>query len=273
MSAGGATRRLLILGGTGDAKQLTQWLIAEQAARLAPLEIIYSVAGLVRIPALDCEVVSGGFTQFGGLAAFIGERQIDAVLDCTHPYALVMSQHAVSAAQQAGIPCWRLERAVWQPKAGDDWQSFASWQALLEQITQYRSVFISSGQLSAETVGLWQQKLQGQQKLQVAGKSNPPQQQLLRTAVAPTFELPAGMDWLKAIGPFALSDELALMGERAVDCLISKNSGGQATQAKLEAARILGVPVLMLERPTLPACELSFDSVSTAQTHLTNTYL
>jgi len=251
--------RLLILGGTGDAKQLAQALIKAAVLSARALEIIYSVAGLVRAPQLECDVVSGGFSQFGGLAAYIRQRKIDALLDCTHPYALAMSSKAVDAAIETGIACWRLERPEWQAQVADDWRMFSGWDELLTQVAQYRSVFISSGQLPTSVLKYFEG---------IVSAADEPQTQLLRTAVAPEHELPSSMRWLKAIGPFELDAELALMREHRIDCIISKNSGGQATEAKLEVARRLGIPVLMLTRPLLPTCDMSFETLTAAQAHV-----
>ena len=261
---------LLILGGTGDARRLAQALIKSAKLSVRPLEIIYTLAGLVRCPQLECETVSGGFTQFGGLASYIRERKIDVLIDCTHPYALVMSRAAVSAAAETGIACWRLERPAWQPQPGDDWRMFNGWDELLAQASHYRSVFITSGQLPASVLEHFGNIKSGPCSNTATEE---PQKQLLRTAVAAEHELPSSMQWLKAIGPFELEGELALMKEQRIDCLISKNSGGQATEAKLTAARMLGIPVLMLARLPLPTCDRVFDSLAAAQQHIERTFL
>jgi len=260
----GERMRLLVLGGTGDAKRLTQALIGSSLHDEQQLEIIYSVAGLVRLPELECEVISGGFTQFGGLAEYIRQRGFDALLDATHPFALAMSRAAVSAAQETGIPCWRLERAAWQPQPDDDWKLFSNWNDLLAEAMQYQSVFISSGQLPVYVLASWQANLLHKDE---------PQRQLLRTAVAPAHELLGSMQWLKAIGPFEIEDELALMRTHGIECLITKNSGGQATEAKLVAARRLGVTVLMLNRPSLPTCDRSFETLAAAQEYIERRFL
>ena len=102
---------LLLLGGTADARRLAVALVG------AGIPLIYSVAGLVRIPEVPCEVVSGGFEQCGGLPEFIEQRAIGAILDATHPYAAQMSRTASLAAHGRGIPCWRFQR----PKGGPSW--------------------------------------------------------------------------------------------------------------------------------------------------------
>ncbi|MCP4930323.1 MAG: precorrin-6A/cobalt-precorrin-6A reductase [Gammaproteobacteria bacterium] len=223
---------LLILGGTADGRQLAEFFHQQG------LPVIYSVAGLVRTPQLHCQIVSGGFTQFGGLTSFIQQHNVAAILDVTHPYAQTMSAKSVEAANNCGIPCWRFHRDAWQQQVGDHWQSFAQWSDLAKQLSQYQRVLLTCGQLSQAQLGLLQHYRH--------------QQQWLRTAVAPNIELPTTVHWIKAIGPFALDNERQLLKKHAIDVLVSKNSGGDATSAKLQAARELAIPVMMLDRPILP---------------------
>ncbi|MGK0500596.1 MAG: precorrin-6A/cobalt-precorrin-6A reductase, partial [Oceanicoccus sp.] len=115
---------LLILGGTADGRKLATSLHQQGVS------VIYSVAGLVRMPDVDCQVVSGGFSQFGGLISYIKQQSITAILDVTHPYAQIMSATAVDVAKACDIPCWRFHRAAWQPEAGDNWQLFQQWDKL-----------------------------------------------------------------------------------------------------------------------------------------------
>lgn len=223
---------LLLLGGTADGRRLASRLHAQGVA------VIYSVAGLVRRPEVACEIVSGGFSQFGGLEMFIRQRGIGAILNATHPYAETMSLTAARVAESLAIPCWRFLRPAWQPQPGDQWQQFASWEALLPALRGFSSVLLSAGQLE-------QQVVRGLDHLgQRFGQS-----QVLRTAVPPPHPLPLSMLWIKAIGPFALADERRLIHNYGIDVIVSKNSGGDATSAKLQVARERGLPVLMLARP------------------------
>ena len=232
---------LLLLGGTADARRLAQRLSAQG------VDLIYSIAGRVRQPELDCPIVSGGFSMHGGLERFIASRGIEAMLDVTHPYAEKMSAGAVSAALSSGIPLWRYQRPAWQPQSGDDWREFASWSELPSHLAGFRSVFFTCGQLSAEII----------EHLDADGR----QSQLLRTAVQPEYPLPQSMTWIEDIGPFEIDAERRLFQQHAVDLLVSKNSGGESTAPKLTVARERGVPVLMLQRPVLPAVECEFDSL------------
>jgi precorrin-6A/cobalt-precorrin-6A reductase len=231
---------LLILGGTADGRQLADYFHQQGLA------VIYSVAGLVRAPAVSCEVVSGGFSQFGGLAIYIKQRAVTAILDVTHPYAKTMSETAVNVAHACEIPCWRFHREPWLQDKDDDWQSFQQWSDLAPVLAAYDNVLLTCGQLDQSQVDGF--------------TDNAEQQQWLRTAVKPKADLPASMHWIKAIGPFNLADEIKLMRDNYIDVLVSKNSGGDSTSAKLTAARELGVKVLMIARPTVIDAEHHFVS-------------
>lgn len=228
--------RVLLLGGTADGRKLADRLHREGVA------VIYSVAGLVRTPDVNCQVVQGGFSQFGGLVRYIRQQAVTAIVDVTHPYAQNMSRTAVEAAKHCEIPCWRFHRPPWERGEGDNWTFFEDWDALSKTFTSYRSIFLTCGQLT-------------QRQVDLLARENG-QRYLLRTAAAPKHTLAGWIKWVKAIGPFALDDESALMQKYSVDVLVSKNSGGDSTVAKLHAARTMGIPVLMLKRPELPDSDL-----------------
>ena len=230
---------LLLLGGTADAKLLAQRLSKQG------IDLIYSIAGRVRQPVLECPVLSGGFSAHGGLERFLETRGIEAILDVTHPYAEKMSTTAVAAAKSRGIPLWRYLRPAWQPQPGDDWREFDGWSDLPKRLRGFRSVFFTCGQLPATLVEQFDEH---------GGQSR-----LLRTALRPEYPLPESMHWIEDIGPFEIDAERRLFQQHAVDLLVSKNSGGNATAPKLTVARERGVPVLMLRRPALPTVEHEFD--------------
>ena len=236
---------LLLLGGTLDARRCLAGL--EAAGITQSHRVIYSVAGKVRVPNLACEVITGGFRQKGGLTQYLAQQQVDLILDMTHPFAETMSHTAVTASKAVGIPCWRFERPAWVAGPKDRWQWFDQRMDMFQAAEDYRSVLLSVGQLTADELALCDHF-----------NRQSGQQQLLRTAVASEHTLPAGMSWLQAIGPFELAMESALLREHGVDLILSKDSGGEATQAKLIAARDLGIPVFLLRRPTLLAAEKTF---------------
>ncbi|MDP6189238.1 MAG: precorrin-6A/cobalt-precorrin-6A reductase [Gammaproteobacteria bacterium] len=220
---------LLLLGGTADARKICALLHSQYPdARLT-----YSVAGLVRLPQVPAQVISGGFRQFGGLSQYCQTHNIQAIVDATHPFTTVMGATARTSAQALAIPYWRFLRPAWQSQTGDQWYNFANKQDLLQAMQGYQRVLLTLGQLRAQELG----------------QLNQVPQVWLRTAAQPQINLPQHVQWLKAIGPFALSNEKALLQQHRIQALACKNSGGDATSAKLTAAREQGLPVYMLQRP------------------------
>jgi precorrin-6A/cobalt-precorrin-6A reductase len=229
-------KRVLLLGGTGDALQI--------ARQVGPRHI-YSLAGLGRVPeGLACEVRVGGFGGSDGLARFIESEGIALVIDATHPFAAQMSANAAAACREAKVPCWALRRAGWTPQAGDDWRMVDGWDQLVDAIRPFRRVLFTSG----------------------------------REPLAHLDEIPVHQYWIvrcldahpgngrahiiDARGPFDIDGERALFALNHIDVLVTKNSGGAATQPKLEVARELKVPVVMMRRPSLPEVDREFDSPS-----------
>lgn len=239
---------ILILGGTSDARKVVKAL--DQQGLLGENRLIYSIAGLVRVPELPCEVISGGFSQWGGLVKYLQKHKIDLLLDITHPFAKRMSTTAVEAAAELSIPCWRFHREEWTAQAGDQWRLFSDMDALVIAAEKYRSVLLTAGQLSQQVID------QLARYAQHRG-----QKQVIRTAAPAQAVLPDAMVWLKAIGPFKHEDERALLEQHKIDLLISKNSGGAATEAKLSAARELGIEVFMLQRPDLPEADQTYRDI------------
>ncbi len=241
-SLGHSCSNILLLGGTGTALTLTQELLQQG------YQLTYSIAGLVRQPDLPCQVISGGFTQFGGMAQLVRSQRINLIIDATHPYAVQISHNAVTTASKCGIPCWRLQRPCWEQQNGDNWQTFQDWETLTGHLMAYRRVFLSHGQLS-------------RQQLEILSRIRTPDQQfIIRTAAPITLDLPKWIQPLEMIGPFDFQDELALLQDLAIEAIVSKNSGSSATYGKIQAARELGVPVLMLQRPELPVVTQEFFS-------------
>lgn len=231
--------KILLLGGTADARCLADALYQ------AGLQVVYSIAGLVRVPKIDCELVVGGFTQFGGLVNYLRDNHISAILDVTHPYAQTMSCNAVDAAREMRIPCWRFHRPAWQKKDADLWSYYQTDEDLLSQLKGYRVPLLSAGQMSDNLLN---------KIMQLSSV----ERTVWRTAVEPKFDLPASVCWIKAIGPFALEDERQLLTEHSIDVIVSKNSGGLATYSKLEAARDRSIAVLLHCRPTLSEADREF---------------
>lgn len=233
--------KILLLGGTSEARSLVQKLITIN------VEIIYSIAGLVRQPVLDCEVIHGGFSQYGGLTSYLLAEEIDYLLDVTHPFAAKMSQQAVRSSAEVNIPYAALVRPAWQPQAGDDWVLLGNETQLLNQLALAinagsKNIFYTNGQISRQLAI----ELDGIAELNEAFG---PAQYIIRSAKE--TELPKNSQWIQAIGPFNVNAEKALLEKYQIDLIVCKNSGGEATKAKLAAARELAIRVLMLQRPKI----------------------
>nr|WP_314617370.1 cobalt-precorrin-6A reductase [uncultured Pseudomonas sp.] len=226
------SRRILLLGGVTEALAI--------ARQLGP-EHVYSLAGIGRVPQdLTCQVRVGGYGGAEGLAHYLREAGITLLIDATHPYAAQISRNAASAARAVGIPCWALRRPAWQAQPGDDWREVVDWAGLIEALKPFHRPLFTLGR----------------EPLQHLDEIPPEQFWTLRALEAcPGNER---CEVIGARGPFQLDDERALFARRGIDVLVSKNSGSVATEPKLEVARELGVPVLILQRPTLPEVDLAF---------------
>ena len=225
---------VLILGGTAEARSLAAELMA------AGRNVVSSLAGRVRDPALPVgEVRVGGFSigkldGVTGLAAFLVDHQITAVVDATHPFAATISANAVAACARTGTPLLRLERPGWRthPDA-DRWLWVDSIEQAVEAGAAYERPFLTPGR----------------QSLSVFAEGWTDKQVTTRVVDPPECTLPARWQLIRSRGPYAYADEHALMSKAGTDLLVTKDSGGTHTAAKLDAARDLGIQVLVIARP------------------------
>jgi len=225
--------RLLILGGTAESIE-----IAAAAGRDGRYEPILSLAGATRsprLPAVRCR--SGGFGGLSGLTSYIAAEGIDLIIAATHPFAAQIREHAVAAARISGRPLLILERPAWSAEPRDRWIAVADMVSAAQALGPTpRRVFLTIGRKELS-----------------AFVAQPQHWYLIRTIEAPLIEhVPPGAELLRARGPFTVEDERALLISRGIEVLVSKNSGGTATVAKLRAARECHLPVIMVERPPLP---------------------
>jgi precorrin-6A/cobalt-precorrin-6A reductase len=226
------TRRLLILGGTAEARTLAT-LAAERFGR--DIEVIVSLAGRTRLPAASAgRLRVGGFGGADGLARYIAEQKIDLLVDATHPFAAGMAANAVAAAQARGVALLRLERPVWSRRRGDCWIDVRDADAAARAAGRLgRRIFLSFG--GRELVAFAPLK----------GKWF-----LVRRIERPERALPLRRCVLTlGRGPFSVGREIALLRRHRIDVVVTKASGGAETRAKLDAARALGLPVVMIARP------------------------
>ncbi|HDS1818258.1 TPA: cobalt-precorrin-6A reductase [Pseudomonas putida] len=226
------TARILLLGGVTEALAI--------ARQLGP-QHVYSLAGIGRVPQdLTCQVRVGGYGGAEGLAQYLREAGITLLIDATHPYAAQISRNAAIASRSAGIPCWALRRPAWQAQPGDDWREVDDWAGLIDALAPFRRPLFTLGR----------------EPLQHLAEIPPEQFWTLRALEAcPGNER---CEVIGARGPFHIEDERALFARRKIDVLISKNSGSVATEPKLDVARELGVPVLIVKRPVLCEVDLTF---------------
>ena len=232
--------RALILGGTTEAVRL-----AEACAAIPELEIITSLAGRTRAPATPPGAIRiGGFGGADGLERYLRAQAIDRLVDATHPFADRIGHNAEQACRAAGVPRLRLLRPPWQPRPGDRWIEVDSLAEAARRLPQPARVFLSVGRSDLGAFAGLQQWF------------------LVRT-IEPAERCLTNARWLAERGPFRLEDELALLRAHAIDVVVTKASGGEATYPKLAAARQLGLPVIMVRRPPPPAGPV-VDSVAAA---------
>ncbi|MFT4067136.1 cobalt-precorrin-6A reductase [Paraburkholderia sp.] len=228
--------RVLLLGGTGDALKI--------ARQLGPAHV-YSLAGLARVPDdLACAVRVGGFGGSEGLTRYLDSERIGLVIDATHPYAARISANAAHACRAAGVRCWALRRPAWQPQTGDDWRMVGDWNELTAALAQFRRPFFTLG------------------REPLAHLDEIPPYQFWTVRCLESHADTARSRVIAARGPFTLDAERALFALQGFDVVVSKNSGGGATEAKLDVARERGLPVVMLRRPVLPAVDREFAGVA-----------
>jgi len=223
--------RALILGGIADAS-----LLAAEIAR-AGLDAVYSYGGRTRAPAdqpLPTRI--GGFGGVSGLADYIRGEGITHVIDATHPFAAEMSRNAVEACAETKTPLIALERAPWTKAPGDVWVEVSDVAAAVAALPEApANVFLAIGRQHIAPFA-----------------SKPQHAYTLRFVDPPEAPLPFAADVIVSRGPFTLEGELEMMRSRGIDWIVARNSGGDGARAKIDAARMLGLPVIMISRPALP---------------------
>ena len=224
--------RVLLLGGTTEATAIARALAS------AGIDAVFSYAGRTAEPATQpLPTRIGGFGGIAGLAAYLRRERITHLLDATHPFASRMSSNAVAAATETDTPLLAFERLPWQPQTGDDWQSVPDVEAAVDALPASPArIFLAIGRQNLAAFAVM-----------------PRHFFLLRLVDAPATPLPLpNAETVVARGPFSLASDLALLQAHAITHVVTKNSGGNASRAKLDAARALALPVIMIARPLLP---------------------
>jgi precorrin-6A/cobalt-precorrin-6A reductase len=225
--------RVLILGGSTEASRLASLLAGDPS--VTP---ILSLAGRTLVPRpqpIACRI--GGFGGAEGLAAFLRAGRMDLLVDATHPFAARISANAVAAAAALGVKLLRIERPPWTPRFGDRWQEVAHMADAVAALGPApRRVFLTVGQQELAPF-----------------RAAPWHSYLIRSIDPPAWRsLPPDAHVILAARPFTQDAERALLEAHRTQVIVTKNSGGGATIAKLAAARALGLPVVMVARPVLP---------------------
>jgi len=229
-------KRVLILGGIGDSLKLTAL-----ASTIPGLEVINSLAGRTRQPVMTSTPTRiGGFGGVSGLTDYLREQKIDLLVDATHPFASKISWNAAIATSQLNIPRLMLVRPAWKKIEGDRWLEVENNEIAVKVLPELGSrIFLSIGrqELGSYThlKHLWF---------------------LIRALDIPQTDnlVPPGKI-LTQRGPFSVEEERSLLQKYEIEAVVSKNSGGDATYPKIIAARELGIPVVMIQRPSLPEGE------------------
>lgn len=226
------TPRVLVLGGTAEARELAAALDRRGVA------VVSSLAGRVRRPRLPVgDVRLGGFGGAEGLAEWLRGGSVAAVVDATHPFAERISASAAAACPAAGVPLLRLQRPGWRERPGDDWHWVADLDEAAAAVRRLgRRILLTTGRQGlpafAAVDDAWF---------------------LVRCVDPPDPPLPPHHELLLDRGPYTLAGERALIDSRRIDVVATKDSGGELTRAKLDAARERGLPVVIVRRPPRPS--------------------
>lgn len=237
--------RVLVLAGTSEARALISEISAEY-------EVVASLAGVTRDPIdLGCETRVGGFGGVDGLVAYLREAAIDVVVDGTHPFAAQMTWNVAEACKIAGVRHVILQRLGWKPAEGDDWRYVERFEEVAGIIPVGANVFLGTGrQTLHEFSGMTGRRL-------VCRVIDPPQRDF-------PFE---GGKFVVGRPPFSIEEEVSFFEAEGIEWLVVKNAGGTRSRSKLDAARLLGLPVVMQKRPKRPEADVVW-SVADCKTWL-----
>ena len=248
-AAGADPVTILILGGTGEARTLAARLID------AGIPVVSSLAGRVSDPALPAGPVRvGGFGGVDGLVDYLAAAAITGIVDATHPFAAQISDRVAAASTRTGVPLLRLERPSWREHPDAAHWTWVPDAAAARDATQGQRPLLTTGRQSLVVFTTWTER-----------------DALVRVVDPPEIALPPRWTVLRARGPYDYESERRLLGDYGVDALLTKDSGGPLTAAKLDAARDLGVPVVVIARPPRTASGPTVATVSEVLAILTST--
>jgi precorrin-6A/cobalt-precorrin-6A reductase len=228
------SKRILVLGGTSDANVLARELLK------SGFDVVTSFAGVTKNPVLpEGEIRVGGFGGEDGLHDYLKAEGFAALADATHPFAAQISRHGFHAAERAGIPYLRLERAAWTPLPADNWMSVQNVEAAVAVLPNAARLLLTIGRKEIAAF-LARDDLSG----------------VARMIEKPPLDLPPNWALVLARPPFSVEAERELLAFHKITHLVTKNAGGKLTVAKLIAARAQRIPVVMIARPQKPLAPL-----------------
>ncbi len=220
---------ILVLGGTSEARELAALLHAEG------IRFVSSLAGRVSEPRLPVGAVQiGGFGGVSGLRSYLAEQRVDAVIDATHPFAEGMTRNAVAACTADGIPLLRLERPGWSAMPGAD-----AWHWVADH---------DEAAVTAAGLGEHPFLTIGRQALDRFTGPLRDRRAVARVVDAPSVEVPAGWTVILSRGPYPIESERELFEAHGIDVLVTKDSGGTYTWAKMQVAAERGIPIVIVRR-------------------------
>lgn len=233
------TFRILILGGTTEARRLAAAISQDRR-----FDASVSLAGRTANPVRHATPVrTGGFGGSDGLAAFLTDTAVDVLIDATHPFAATISRNALKAASDSGVHLVALRRREWQAEPGDTWTHYPDITGAIAALgSAPHRVFVTLG------------------RQELSPLLSAPQHHYLVRSVDPV-DPPLAIESVTYVldrGPFELKNEVALLKDHRIEAVVTKNSGGEASRAKLIAARNMSIPVYMIDRPVMadfPAVE------------------
>ena len=241
------TKKILILGGSSEA-----FTLAEKLEKHPDFKAISSLAGRTSIPRKPAGAYrTGGFGGVEGLAKYITDENIDAILDATHPFAAKITNNASLAANQARCPIIHINRPQWQKQKNDNWVEFNTMQEAAEEIEQTQSpCLLTIGRLELSAF-IERTDIQFLCRAIEPPKNTDPIKQSNRNPKNED-DWPENFKFLYAKGPYNYEDEHSLFTKHKIKSIVTKNSGGEKAKAKLDVARDLNIPVIMIKRPKLP---------------------
>ncbi len=221
---------ILILGGTAEAIKLASQLQAPGR------RVISSLAGRTLAPAkIVGEMRVGGFGGSRGLAEYLKNENVTLLVDATHPFATQISDNAIFAATDSKVTFVRLERPAWREKPGDKWTLVDTLEQAAEAIPPKARVLLALGK----------------QHIAAFSKRNSVHF-VVRMIDPPETPLDLVDFELELSKPGSVESETSFLTIKRITHIVCRNSGGEASYAKIKAARDLGIPVIMIERPRRP---------------------